>query len=88
MNDLKNELKKYLAPLWIFAVGMILMLISFLFYPAIGAQSADTLAKAGDVSRFWGVHWELSSTRLILFIVSLIMILISAMLAFRRAKRG
>jgi hypothetical protein len=82
-----DGLKKFLLPLWIFASGMVLMLISFLFYPAIGNQAADTLAKAGDTSRFWGVYWELSSTRLILFIPSLFMVLLAALLAFRAARK-
>jgi len=62
-------MKEYLQPLWIFLGGNLLLLIAFIFFPAIGeaqtSLTAETASVAGDI---WGWSWVMASVRVIVFV--------------------
>lgn len=61
-------MRKFFAPLIVFALGQGLMLILFLFMPAIGTAGsqlqADTAGWTG-----WGWSWVTSSVELLVYIM-------------------
>ena len=63
-------MKRYLAPLGIFAMGQLAMLLVFLLFPALG-NAGSTLASetAGVANTFWGWTWVVTSIKLIVFLM-------------------
>ncbi len=80
-------MKKYLAPLGIFIGGQFLMLIVFLFFPALG-QTGDQLAAdtAAMAPTFWGWAWVVSGFRLWVFLALATGILYATFKSFISAK--
>ena len=82
-------MKKFLAPLGVFFAGMVLLLISTIFNPAIGNAVAATQAQIGDKSAtFWGLDWALNSERLIIFIIGIALVLLDANGRFKARLEG
>lgn len=76
-------MSKYLRPLWIFIGGNFLLLILWLFLPAIGI-AGDTLAAAttDKASTFWGWSWVSNSVKLLVVIPGELLVLYMAARAF------
>jgi len=63
-------MKKYFAPLWVFVGGQVVLLIAFLFFPAIGDAGTQLASDTANVSStFWGWTWVVGSVKLIVFLV-------------------
>jgi hypothetical protein len=76
-----------MAPLVIFASGMIMLAISTIFYPAIGTAATQLQSDTSSISSYyWGFSWAMGSTRLILFMVGIFCILISAAIAWLQRR--
>jgi hypothetical protein len=56
--------------------------ISTLFYPTINNQAAAAKNAIGSatLSHYWGVSWALDSTRLILFVSGLLIVLVGVLI--------
>jgi hypothetical protein len=79
--------KKFLAPLGIFIAGMVLLLVATVFNPAIGNAVATTQAQIGGKSAtFWGLDWAMNSERLLIFIISIALVLLSIFTAWLKRK--
>lgn len=67
---------KWLAPLWAFIIGMVLLLCSTIFYPGISTALTGLDAQTSSYqSHYWGLTWAIGSGRLLLFIIGLLVIL-------------
>lgn len=67
----------FLKPLWYLLVGFALLLFSTIFYPAIQAGIVQLKSDTAGISgNYWGLTNTWDSTRLIIFVAGLIMILI------------
>lgn len=81
-------MKKYFAPLGIFVVGNLLLLVSLLFFSVFGT-SGDAIASAATDTYggvFWGLSWAAGSMRFLVYIVMELLILFGAGMAFIRVK--
>ncbi len=78
-------MKKYLAPLYTFVGGQVLILILFLFFPYIATRLAALWA-AGDWSNLWGFEWVVLSGRLIIVVIAELLTLFITALEFWRIK--
>ncbi len=83
-------MKKFLSPLWYFVGGMIVLALLTLFYPAIHTQTQQTETQIGTEveSHYWGLHWALSSTRLILFLIIFMLVIFTVGVVWIRRKWG
>ena len=63
-------MKKFFAPLLTFVVLMGVLALVTLFFPTIHDQTQKTEAQIGPTveSHYWGLHWAISSTRLLLYV--------------------
>ncbi len=51
-------MKKYFAPLGIFVGGNIMLLVVFLFFPALGQAETDLASNTSAITPvFWGWSW-------------------------------
>jgi len=76
-------MKKFLLPLGLFVFGMILLACSTIFYPAIGDAASSLQAETSEIaSYYWGWNWAVSSTRLIIFITGLFVVVLSVGIAW------
>lgn len=81
-----DNMKGWLAPLAIFAGGMVLLAFSTIFYPAINAADTQMVAEtAGIASNYYG-HELWGSARIIMFVFGLIAVLLSAGWAYLKGK--
>lgn len=69
-----NGIKKFLAPLGIFVVGMLGILLLVVFFPAVGTTQSAAVGEisSAEMSSFWGLNWALVSTRMIIFGIFLV----------------
>lgn len=67
-----SSILKYLGPLLIFIIGMVLTLLLTIFFPTI-FQAQQSLSSNAAVSSgaYWGLRESITSTRLIIFIACL-----------------
>jgi hypothetical protein len=80
-------MKKYLAPLTVFVGGQFLLLIAFLFFPAISASGTKLAADTAPyASTFWGWSWVVSSTRLIVWVALEFAVIFASVMTFLHAK--
>ncbi len=79
-------MKKFLAPLGIFVLGQLVLLVVFLFMPAIG-NAADNLSAetAAIASTFWGWTWVVTGTQFWVFLGLEGAVLFSAVVAFLKS---
>ena len=81
-------MRDFIAPLWIFIVGNIALLLLMLFFPAIGTvQTQLETDIAADAANYWGLSAIITSTRLIVFLIFETTILFFSGLAFLKLKR-
>jgi hypothetical protein len=70
----------FLSPILWWVVGMIVLAFSTIFYPfisdAVDGTRAQMASEGIAESSYWGLAWAFTSTRLILFITGLFLILI------------
>jgi len=76
---------KFLAPLGIFIMGNLLLLVMFIFFPAIGTAS-DKLAEETAGFMGWGWQWAVSSTRLLVFLIAELVILFAVAKSFLSSR--
>ena len=83
-----SRLIKWLAPLTIFVVGMTTILIVTIFFPAIGSTQDSAISAIGpsQMSAFTGLSWAMTSTRLLLFIGLIFVVLITLAIVWLRRK--
>ena len=83
-----DGIKKFLAPLAIFVVGMIGILVVTVFFPAIGnsQSAASSDISSAEMSSFSGLSWALTSTRLIIFCALLIGVLFVVAIVWLKRK--
>ena len=80
-------MKKFLIPLGVFCVGMVLLLFSLLFYPAIGTVASTLQSETADIaSHYWGWSWVVGSTRFLMFGAGLFAIVISVGVAWLQRR--
>jgi len=76
-------MKKYLAPLWVFITLNVLLLVAFLFMPAIGTAGEELAEATAETGAFaWGWTWVVGSVKLIVFLVFELLILFITAKAF------
>lgn len=84
----------FLKPLICFCSGMALLLVSFLFFPAIGDNVVATNAAIGSatINHYWGLSWVLGSQggviKLLLLVISLGLILYSVAVVWLKRDGG
>jgi len=82
-------MKQWLAPLWIFIGGNLILLVLFLFMPGIdSAVNSTAIATANVSSTFWGWSWVTSSgtVRFLLYAFFELCVLFSAGYALLKSK--
>ena len=64
-----DGIKKFLLPVAVFGIGMVAILVVTIFFPSIGTQTSTAIANisGSEMSAFTGLHWGLTSIRLIIF---------------------
>jgi len=80
-------MSKYLTPLWVFAGGQLLLLILWIFIPAIGQAGID-LATATEehASTFWGWGWASNSLKILVVVVGELCVLYATFRAILATK--
>ena len=70
-------MKKFFAPLITFIVLMGFLALLTLFLPSIHTQTQAAESQIGPSveAHYWGLHWAMSSSRLIIFAVVFLLIL-------------
>jgi len=80
-------MSKYLTPLWVFAGGQLLLLILWIFIPAIGeAGSTLAAATAEHASTFWGWSWASNSLKILVVVVGELFVLYATFKAILATK--
>lgn len=82
-------MKNWALPLKVFVVGQLLLLIIFLFMPAVDlAVNSTAVQTAAMAPSFWGWGWLMSAgvVRLLLYAVYELAILVATGLALLRSK--
>lgn len=80
-------MKKYFAPLGIFVMGQLCLLLIYLFFPALGQAGTDLATNVPDASGvIWGWDWITGSVRLIIVVILELVILYGVARAFLAAK--
>lgn len=81
-------MKEFFAPLWIFIGGNFILLLFFLFFPAIGSVQTQLESDiAADAANYWGLSAAITSTRLIIVVLFEGLILFAAGRAFLKLRR-
>ncbi len=76
-------MKKYLAPLGVFCGGQLMLLIVFLFLPAVGTAGTKLAADTAAIgNNFWGWTWVVSSVKLWVWLAFELAVLYATALAF------
>jgi len=83
-----DGMKKWLAPIGIFAVGMIGILVVTIFFPSIGTQTSTAVSNisGSEMSAFTGLHWGLTSIRLIIYFGLFAAVLVLVAVAWLKRK--
>jgi hypothetical protein len=82
--------RKFFAPLISFVVLMLALAGLTLFFPAIHNQTqhAETQIGSGVESHYWGLHWAISSTRLLIYIFIFLIIAFTVGVVWIKRKWG
>jgi len=77
-------MKRFFLPLIVFGIGMFSLLLLFIFYPAISDSADSAVAQIGPtkMSAFTYLTWTMGSTRLLLFLGMLAVILMGVGIAW------
>ena len=83
-------MKKFFAPLFAFVVLMVALAGLTLFFPTINDQTQKAEAQIGPgvESHYWGLHWAISSTRLIVYVIIFLLIVITVGVIWIKRKWG
>ena len=81
-----NALKDFLTPLWLFVLGMIVLLFVIVFYPSMQATTSASITQIGPakMSSFTMLSWAMNSWPLLLFIGFILLVVIIAVVAWLR----
>jgi hypothetical protein len=93
VSELDDGIKRiggFFSPVLFFVVGMLLLAFSTIFYPFI-ASAVDgtraTMATAGiQESDYWALAWMMTSTRFLLFIGGIFIILLGMGIRWLKRK--
>jgi|GEM_PF-1685912 hypothetical protein len=83
-------MKRFFSPLIYFIVGMLGLAVLTLFFPAIHTQTTQAEARIGPTveSHYWGLHWAMSSTRLLIFVIIFLIIIFTVGVIWIKRKWG
>jgi len=83
-------MKKFFAPLIAFVVLMVALVGLTLFFPTINNQTQQAEAQIGSVveSHYWGLHWAISSSRLLLYVIIFLIIVFTVGVIWIKRKWG
>ncbi len=84
-------MKQFFAPLGVFVVGMIALLATTLFMPAVDTATAALSANTSGIAHyFWGWAWLMSSgvVRLLVFVIGFMIVCFLTGLAFFRSRKN
>ena len=83
-------MKKFFAPLFAFVILMVGLAALTLFFPTINNQTQQAEAQIGPgvESHYWGLHWAISSTRLIVYVIIFLLIVITVGVIWIKRKWG
>ena len=83
-------MKKFFAPLFAFVVLMVALAGLTLFFHTINNQTQQAEAQIGSgvESHYWGLHWAISSTRLIVYVIIFLLIVITVGVIWIKRKWG
>ena len=81
-----KELKNFLIPLGVFIVGMVILLLVGVFYPAFQTQTSTSITQIGPakMSSFTMLNWAMNSWLLLLFLGFILLVVIIAIVAWLR----
>jgi hypothetical protein len=81
-----KALKNFLIPLWIFVIGMIILLLVGVFYPAMQTTTSASISTIGPakMSSFTMLSWAMNSWPLLLFCGLILLVVIIAVVAWLR----
>jgi hypothetical protein len=81
-----NALKDFLTPLWLFVLGMIILLFVIVFYPSMQTTTSASIAQIGPakMSSFTMLSWAMNSWPLLLFLGFILLVVIIAVVAWLR----
>lgn len=81
-------MKKYFAPLSIFLLGNILLLVAFLLFGVFGGIGDEIATEANDTygGIFWGLDWFASKVEFLIYVVAELVIMFFAGKAFLKVK--
>lgn len=74
---------KYLAPLGVFILGNLALLVVFLFLPAIGTAGEQLAADTAEIgSTFWKWSWAVGNVKFLVFVAFELVVLYGTARAF------
>ena len=80
-------MSKYLAPLVIFVMGSLILLVAYIFMPAIGVAGEQLAAEtAGVASTFWGWSWIVGGVKFWVFLMLWFAVLYATVRAFLKVR--
>ncbi len=78
---------KWLAPLWAFIVGFLCLLVATVFFPAINTAATNLQADTAAYSSYYpGFTWVASSTRIIIFVFGVFLILLNVAIIWLKRR--
>ena len=80
-------MKKYFKPFWIFVGGNVVLLLLFLFLPAIGTSGEQLAAEtASYADNFWGWSWIVGNVKFWVFGIFEMVVLFLTARAFIKVR--
>ncbi len=84
-----GKMLKGFAPVLVFVVGMILILLATIFFPAINSTVSTTQSSISSIeSNYWGLHNVLSSVRTILLVMGVGIILVDVAVIWLKKRNN
>jgi len=78
---------KYLAPLVVFVMGNLILLVVFLLLPIVGTAGVNLASETeGMASTFWNWTWVVGNVKLLVFLVFNACVLYATARAFLKAR--
>ena len=83
-------MRRFFAPLIGFVIGMVGLAGITLFFPSINNQTQQAEAQIGPTveSHYWGLHWAMSSSRLLIYVFVFLIIIFTVGVIWIRRKWG
>ncbi len=83
-------MRQFFAPLIAFISLAFFLALLTLFFPAIHTQTQQAEAQIGSnvESHYWGLHWAMSSTRLLIYVIVFLLVIFTVGVIWIRRKWG